>query len=430
MAVVIADRIGPGREYAFRAARTIGPAVVAMFMIGLTDDIFGLRPLHKLVGQVFASLLVVASGLQIHYGGDSTLDGWIGAVATVAWLVGCANAVNLIDGVDGLASGIALLGSFTILVAALMKGNVGLALVVTPLAGALLGFLVFNFNPASIFLGDCGSLTAGLLLGCYGLLWSDSAGPSVGMTAPLIAFAIPLLDVALAIVRRFLRRRPIFGADRSHIHHQLLGRGLSPRRVVLLLYIAAGLAGALAVVLSSVEARWGFLVVAASVGAAIVGVVKLGYAEFRALHGLLRGDAFRFTLNGQIAVEGLAGALSAAATPQECWRAILTAANDFGFNQIAMRLGGQDFKWRNVASSNAMWDMRVPISDESWVELSHGYGLDGYATAVVAFADTIRTALHSKDLTGVPTVRSSTVCTSVVAGGHAEAHLRVPVEQS
>jgi hypothetical protein len=161
-----------------------------------------------------------------------------------------------------------------------------------------------------------------------------------------------------------------------------------------------------------------------------VGIVKLGYAEFRALHELLRGDAFRFTLNGRLAVEGLSGALSAASTPQECWHAILAAANDFGFNQIVMRLAGQDFKWRNVTSSNAMWDMRVPISEDSWVELSHGYGLDGYATAVVAFADTIRTSLQSKDLTGAPTVRSSTVCSSVVASAHVDGPMRVPVEQN
>jgi UDP-GlcNAc:undecaprenyl-phosphate GlcNAc-1-phosphate transferase len=113
---------------------------------------------------------------------------------------------------------------------------VELALATLPLAGCLLRFLRYNFNPASIFLGDCGSLFIGFLLGCYGVLWSQKSATMLGMAAPLMAFSIPLLDTTLAIARRFLRKKSIVGADRGHIHHRLLDRGLSPRKVAFLLY--------------------------------------------------------------------------------------------------------------------------------------------------------------------------------------------------
>src|SRR6201999_2943513 len=129
--------------------------------------------------------------------------------------------VNLIDGIDGLATGVGFFATVTMALAALMQGNITLAIAVVPLAGALLGFLRYNFNPASIFLGDSGSLLVGFLLGSFGILWSQKAATILGITAPMMAMAIPLLDTGLAIVRRFLRNRPIFEGDRGHIHHRL-----------------------------------------------------------------------------------------------------------------------------------------------------------------------------------------------------------------
>src|SRR5262245_64724034 len=117
------------------------------------------------------------------------------------------------------------------ILAAFLQNNVPLAMATIPLAGALLAFLRYNFDPASIFLGDCGSLLIGFLLGCYGVLWSQKSATLLGMTAPLMALAIPLMDVCLSIVRRFIRHQPIFGADRGHIHHMLLARGFTVRRV-------------------------------------------------------------------------------------------------------------------------------------------------------------------------------------------------------
>src|SRR5215469_8726482 len=212
------------------------PAAGLVFFIGLVDDIRGLKPWQKLIGQVVAALLAFWAGVRIDFLQWHQLHFWISLPVTVLWLIGCANAFNLIDGLDGLAAGVGLFATVTTLLAGLINHNLPLVLVTAPLAGCLLGFLRYNFNPASIFLGDSGSLLIGFLLGCYGAMWSQKSATLIGLTAPMMAMAIPLMDVALSIVRRFLRNQPIFGADRGHIHHRLLEKGLTPRRAALFLY--------------------------------------------------------------------------------------------------------------------------------------------------------------------------------------------------
>ena len=128
---------------------------------------------------------------------------WWNLPVTIIWLVACTNAINLIDGVDGLATGIGLFATCTTLIAALLQHNTALAIATVPLAGCLLGFIRYNFNPATIFLGDCGSLFIGFLLGCYAVVWSQKAATILGMTAPLMALSIPLLDMTVAIARRY-----------------------------------------------------------------------------------------------------------------------------------------------------------------------------------------------------------------------------------
>src|SRR2546421_10492649 len=150
----------------------------------------------------------------------SEWDMWVSIPVTVIWLVGCTNAFNLIDGLDGLAAGVGLFATLTMVLSALANQNLDMAMVTIPLAGALLAFLRYNFNPASVFLGDSGSLTIGFLLGCFGALWSEKSVTLVALTVPILAVSIPLADVALSIARRFVRNRPIFQGDRGHIHHK------------------------------------------------------------------------------------------------------------------------------------------------------------------------------------------------------------------
>jgi UDP-GlcNAc:undecaprenyl-phosphate GlcNAc-1-phosphate transferase len=142
------------------------PAAGLIFVIGLVDDLKSLEPWHKLVGEVLAASMAYWAGIHIQGLAGYGAGAWWNFPATVTWLVACTNAINLIDGVDGLATGVGLFATCTTLIAALLQGNIPLALATIPLAGCLLGFIRYNFNPASIFLGDCGSLFIGFLLSC------------------------------------------------------------------------------------------------------------------------------------------------------------------------------------------------------------------------------------------------------------------------
>ena len=199
--------------------------------------------------------------------------------------------------------------------------TIALALVTAPLLGALLGFLPYNFNPASIFMGDCGSLTVGFLLGCFGVIWSQKSATLLGMTAPLIALAIPLLDTALAVARRFLRRQPLFGADRGHIHHRLLARGFTPRRVAYILYAFAGTAAGLSLLLGSVGNHFAGLALVAFCAIVWLAVQYLGYEEFDVARRMIFGGMFRRTLNANLSITQLDTAVQGARTLDECWDA-------------------------------------------------------------------------------------------------------------
>ena len=152
-----------------------------IFAVGLWDDIWPVRPWQKLTGQVVAAIAAYMAGISVSGFGGYALPPYLTLPATVFWLVLCANAINLIDGIDGLAAGVGFFATATTLLAALLINNVDLALAIAPLLGALLGFLRYNFNPATIFLGDCGSLFVGFLLGCCSIIWSQKSATMLGI---------------------------------------------------------------------------------------------------------------------------------------------------------------------------------------------------------------------------------------------------------
>src|ERR1035437_2752734 len=156
----------PAVEQSLPLIWSLMPAFVVIFVTGLSEDLIGLTPIQKLGGQVLAAALFCMGGLHFHIFAGLGLGSYWDLALTLVWLVACANAFNLIDGVDGLATGLGLIATLTMLLAALLGGDAGLIVIAAPLAGSLLGFLCFNFNPASIFLGDSGSLVVGMLLGC------------------------------------------------------------------------------------------------------------------------------------------------------------------------------------------------------------------------------------------------------------------------
>ena len=376
--------------------RNLFPAATIVFFTGLLDDLLGLTAWQKFAGQLAAAAVAVWAGLQIPAIVWHPLPSWCAIPVTILWLVGCTNAFNLIDGVDGLAAGVGLLATLTILIAALLDRNLGLAIATVPLSGALVGVLCFNFNPASIFLGDSGSLFIGFLLGCYGVLWSQKSATTLAMTAPLIALSIPLLDTCLAIIRRFLRRQPIFGADHGHIHHKLLARGLTPRRVVILMYIACGFCAALSLLQSFAHERFGGVVIVLFCAGAWFGIQHLGYAEFEMARRLILAGNFRRQLNAELQLTTFRDSLAAAATPEQCWQVLQNTYSDFGFNEIRFKLAGLVYTHTtNGHHVPNTWTVRIQLSESDYVNLSREF--DSESPPIVArFTDAIGNVLPTK----------------------------------
>jgi UDP-GlcNAc:undecaprenyl-phosphate GlcNAc-1-phosphate transferase len=254
------------------------------------------------------------------------------------------------------------------LIAALLHGNYPLAIATAPLVGALAGFLRYNFEPASIYLGDGGSLTIGFLLGCFGVVWSYKSAVAVGMTAPLILLALPWLDVALAVARRFLMMQPIFGADRGHIHHRLLARGLRPRHVALLAYLACGVAGVFSLVHAGMDSRFGWLVMAAFVGLIWLAVDRLGYAEFRVATRALMGGRLRRFVRQEILADRLAADLRGARSLDEYWDRLRDFGRQAGFGSLWLRMGDRDFTHEYAkAAVGYSWETRIPLAGSNYV---------------------------------------------------------------
>jgi len=308
----------------------LAPAALAVFAVGLIDDLWGLKPWQKLTGQGLCTLLAFAAGIRVAGVAGYPLNLWWSLPLTVFWLLLCINAFNLVDGMDGLAAGLGLFATLTIFVSALIEGIPGLALATFPLAMALLGFLCFNFSPATIFLGDSGSMLIGFLLGSYGAIWSQKSATLLAATAPLMVLSIPLLDVTLCVARRFLHKRPIFAADRGHIHHRLLDRGLTPRQVVLLLYAGCALAAGFSLLQRLLHnTALSVLLLLLFCVVLWISVQYLNYTEFVLVRQLIMGGEWREVLRARLKLLGLQRSLAAAATPEECWQAVREASLTF-----------------------------------------------------------------------------------------------------
>jgi UDP-GlcNAc:undecaprenyl-phosphate GlcNAc-1-phosphate transferase len=245
-------------------------------IVGIFDDVRRISPMEKLFGQLVAAVIPLSFGIGMDvltnpFGGMVFL-GPFGVALTVVWLVALCNVMNLIDGIDGLAAGIASIAATTVFVASYGRGDAATAILAVALIGATLGFLPFNFNPARIFLGDTGSMLLGYLLGSLSVLGTYKSYTALSLLVPLVALGVPVLDTALSILRRWRTRRPIFEADTEHLHHRLLQRGLSQRQTAIVLYLVTGILGAGALLASGVHrlslvAVLGLLVAALAFGA-------------------------------------------------------------------------------------------------------------------------------------------------------------------
>jgi UDP-GlcNAc:undecaprenyl-phosphate GlcNAc-1-phosphate transferase len=267
----------------------LGPTLL-IFSIGLFDDFRPLGAYHKLGLQAVAAAWLFMDGYRVArfhlIFGERPLGTALSLILTIFWVLLITNAFNLLDGLDGLAAGSALFCSLVVFVVALVGGNVLSQWVSIALAGAIVGFLRYNFNPATIFLGDCGSLVIGFLLAAVALVGSEKAPTAVAVGIPVVSFGLPILDTSLAIVRRFLNGKPLFGADDEHIHHKLLRLGFSQRKVVAVLYGVSACFALISLPLLYPKSIWLVLVV---VGLGIFfGLQRLGYREVDELRRVAR----------------------------------------------------------------------------------------------------------------------------------------------
>lgn len=347
------------------------PATAVIFLTGLLDDLIQLTPIQKLGGQFFAASLAVVLGARIIAFHGHPYSLWVSIPLSLAWLIACTNAVNLIDGLDGLASGVGIFATVATLAAAILSGNLGLAAATIPLVGCLLAFLRYNFSPASIFLGDCGSLTIGFMLGCFGLIWSQRSGTLLGMAGPLMVLALPLVDVGLSIGRRFLRGVPIFKGDRGHIHHMILARGFKPSSVALILYSVCFVAAFFALLQNYSREEFRPAIIGVFCSLVWVGINYLGYIEFGALRKTLSRKSVLSGLHEEIYLHELRRAIEEAETIESCWAVVRSACKDVGFATSQMYFLGSSFEANFILSSVApSWKMTLALGREGHLMLT------------------------------------------------------------
>lgn len=277
----------------FLVALTCAAAVIVI--VGILDDRFGLRGRQKLLGQFVAALIMVPSGIQIRSVvllGFPVDFGDLSIVVTLFWILGAINALNLIDGVDGLASTTGIVLSLSVAAVTFISGGRPDGLLISlALAGALCGFLVYNFPPARMFLGDSGSMLIGLILGCVALKCSVKQYTAVALILPTAIWAIPIFDSAMAIVRRRLTGRSIYATDRGHLHHCLVRRGHTGGRLLLFVASLCALTG-LGAIASAIFQNDLLAVIAVLTAFAILVVTRsFGHAELTLLTNRVR----RFT---------------------------------------------------------------------------------------------------------------------------------------
>ncbi len=258
---------------------------VVIFSVGLIDDFRRLGPKSKLIMQIFAASLAFYGGVRIDVfaiGGTTLNFGIFSYPITVFWFLLFINALNLIDGLDGLAAGVSLFASLMMVFLSVIQANYLSALEFAALAGALLGFLRYNFNPASIFMGDGGSYFIGYAIAALAILGSLKSQVGATLLIPLLALGVPIFDTILSPLRRFLKGRRMFQPDKDHIHHRLLEMGLSTRNAVLIIYAATAVLCFLAILVVNIRNKTAGLLLLIPAIAVFVIVRKFGYFEYLA----------------------------------------------------------------------------------------------------------------------------------------------------
>lgn len=410
----------------WRTAVAVLASSTLVFLFGVFDDLKGASPKWKFVVQALAGVLLYWFGgrvgaLTIPFVGSFELPPVLNFIFTVIWVVGVSNAFNLIDGLDGLAAGASLFAALVMLGVSLINGNPLVTVMTLALAGSLIGFLRYNFNPASIFLGDSGALFIGFLLAALSVTGSQKASTAVAVAIPFMAFALPVIDTGFSIARRFISRKPLFEGDREHIHHKLLERGWSQRRVAFVLYGVCALFGMLALLFASNEGGsklTGLLLLVS--GAAVVLIAgRLRYHEADEVRAGLRRNIVerRIRAANHVRVRRASRALSHANSLGEMFAAVqqMLELGEFAYATVQLGRGGDvesskrvlvresgdkrlagaevrgglicwdwergDVEGHEIMESHLYWTLRMPLSTDTsgwgYINLYREFGGDG-----------------------------------------------------
>jgi UDP-GlcNAc:undecaprenyl-phosphate/decaprenyl-phosphate GlcNAc-1-phosphate transferase len=383
MARVMSGRVHQlDSAFSIKTLLTILIPASIVFFLGVYDDIYTAGPYAKFAVQAVAATMLFAGGLRIVnipvLFGDHQLPWFLGLPLTILWVLAITNAFNLIDGLDGLAAGSALFSTLVAFVVALLSGYSLVTMMTIALAGAILGFLRYNFNPATIFLGDSGSLFIGFLLSALALAGAQKAPTIVAVAIPVVSFGLPILETSLSILRRLIGGRPVFTADREHIHHKLLQHGLTHRQVVILLYGVSAMFALLSLFLLWPTGSSLGLVLAVLGTGIWIGVQRLGYLEL----GELARVAQRTFEQRQIVINNLAirratEELKMVRDYAQIRRVLESAfsSNDFDGFQVRFKLfAGESHP---VAAESAM--LRRSEVSFQWARNAGALSLDGLA---------------------------------------------------
>jgi len=384
------------------------PAFLTL-LLGVYDDLFGLKAPQKFIGLGLIAVIFYTSGgrievLSIPFLGSIYLPMAVGFILTVVWIVGIANAFNLIDGMDGLAAGAAVFSSLVFLAVSLLQGKplmIALALV---LCGALIGFLRYNFNPASIFLGDSGALFIGFMLAALSVEGAQKASTAVAVAIPIMAFGLPMLDTGFTMVRRFISGKPLFTGDQEHIHHMLLQRGWSQRKTALVLYSVCAVFGLMALLVRNSEPLTGLVLFVAGM-AIVLALGRLRYHEVDEIKASVRRNVGDRRIRGtnNIRVRRASRSVAKANTLAEAFGAVIEVLEigefvhaviiigrhgDAAGNEAALtrELGADSLRgaemrdgmiwwsWtkkgidaRELTESHGLWSLRMPLGNGNGV---------------------------------------------------------------
>lgn len=291
----------------------------AILSLGIFDDLKGADAKTKLIVQASVAAMMWGAGFRVELLGNPLGTafelGVLSLPLTVIWMVGVINALNLIDGLDGLASGIALFTSVVLFGVAFTDNAVLLCLLMAALAGSLVGFLFFNFNPAKIFLGDSGSMFLGFVLASVSVWTQRKGATAVALLIPVMALGVPLLDTTLSFVRRIVRKQNPFKADKDHVHHRLLALGLSHKNAVLTLYTVSGIFGLGALAMLKNDTTTRTIVLSTVAVAVFILVRKIGVLELPSL--FIRKDD---GVNVRDVVRRTARSIRSTTAPEGAWR--------------------------------------------------------------------------------------------------------------